>query len=57
MEVNIESTIILEDSPNGVLGALASRAIVYAVPHLVPVEPRVGLNFLTSLHEMVDLLS
>lgn len=57
MEVDITSTIILEDSPNGVIGALASGAIVYAVPHLVPVEPRVSLNFLTSLHDMIDLLS
>lgn len=57
MEVDIESTIILEDSPNGVIGALASGASVYAVPHLVTVDPQDGLNFLTSLHGMVDLLS
>ena len=57
MEVDIESTIILEDSPNGVIGALASGASVYAVPHLVTVDPQDGLNFLTSLHGMIDLLS
>ena len=57
MEVDIESTIILEDSPNGVIGALASGASVYAVPHLVTVDPQDGLNFLTSLHGMIDLLT
>jgi hypothetical protein len=56
MHVDIRSTIILEDSPNGVIGALASGARVYAVPHLVPVAQREGLQFLSSLEELVHLL-
>ena len=54
--VDIKETIILEDSPNGVIGAMASGAIVYALPHLVPVAPLPGLNFASSLLEIRDRL-
>lgn len=56
LHVPITDTIILEDSPNGVIGALASGAIVYAVPHLVPVAPLPHLNFAKSLMELRDAL-
>ena len=54
--VSITDTIILEDSPNGVVGALASGAIVYAIPHIVPVAPLERLNFADSLLEIRDAL-
>lgn len=56
LDVPIAETIILEDSPNGVIGALASGAIVYAIPHLVPVPPLPQLNFAKSLMEVRNAL-
>jgi HAD superfamily hydrolase (TIGR01509 family) len=44
----------LEDSPNGVVSALAAGCITIAVPGVAPVEPRPGLLIVPSLAD-VDL--
>jgi HAD superfamily hydrolase (TIGR01509 family) len=44
----------LEDSPNGVLSALAAGCVTIAVPGVAPVAPRPGLTIVGSLAE-VDL--
>ncbi|HKR71469.1 MAG TPA: HAD family phosphatase [Streptosporangiaceae bacterium] len=46
--------VALEDSPNGVLSALAAGCITIAVPGVAPVAPRSGLTIAPSLAD-VDL--
>ena len=46
--------VALEDSPNGVLSALAAGCVTIAVPGVAPVAPRPGLTIVGSLAE-VDL--
>ncbi|MDR2983969.1 MAG: HAD family phosphatase [Nocardiopsaceae bacterium] len=44
--------VALEDSPNGVLSALAAGCITIAVPGVAPVAPRPGLTIVGSLADV-----
>jgi HAD superfamily hydrolase (TIGR01509 family) len=46
--------VALEDSPNGVVSALAAGSVTIAVPGVAPVAPRSGLTIVGSLAD-VDL--
>ena len=46
---DIRSSVVLEDSPNGVRAGLAAGAVVVAVPHGAPVQPSPGVHVRGSL--------
>ncbi|MBC7463649.1 MAG: HAD family phosphatase [Actinobacteria bacterium] len=50
--VNIAQCLILEDSYNGVLAAMASGAWVVAIPHLVPIRASERVAVVASIEEL-----
>src|SRR6185437_14445115 len=52
LEVDPRCCVALEDSPNGVSSALAAGCVTIAVPGLVPIEDRSGLQIVGSLAEL-----
>ena len=56
--VTPDSTVVLEDSPTGVLAGMAAGCRVVAVPDMADVEPREGLTIVRSLADVdLDFLS
>ena len=53
--VDIEQSLIFEDSPTGITAAVASGSFVVAVPHYVEVEEQPRLKVISSFEDITIL--